>query len=188
MSNPLLEPIHGVSLFDYAAISSKMASGISQDELLKTLGIETAVFEEAAALWIARMQEDSSFEVSIKFGAHFAEVDSHPVLGNIKPVLSQDGADNLEKLKTDHYFYQELCGARQAAYEYGMDGAQWILENYGITLGDFQGVAMQWMEVRNQSSNDEILHFVKYMTEKQEEYAAKFAAEQGGNVADEVEF
>jgi len=33
-----------------------------------------------------------------------------------------------------------------------------------------------------------VLHFTNYMQEKQKEYAAKFAAEQGGNVADEVNF
>jgi len=32
MTNPLLEPIHGVSLQDYAAISAKMASGIDVKE------------------------------------------------------------------------------------------------------------------------------------------------------------
>ena len=37
MTNPLLEPIHGVSLQDYAAISAKMASGIDVKEICKTL-------------------------------------------------------------------------------------------------------------------------------------------------------
>jgi len=33
-----------------------------------------------------------------------------------------------------------------------------------------------------------ILHYNSYQQEKQAEYAEKFAAEQGGNVADDVEF
>jgi hypothetical protein len=33
-----------------------------------------------------------------------------------------------------------------------------------------------------------MLHFQAYQEEKQKEYAAKFAAEQGGNVADDVDF
>jgi hypothetical protein len=45
MSNPLLEPIHGVSIQDYAAISAKMASGIDMKDICKLLGIEPAVFE-----------------------------------------------------------------------------------------------------------------------------------------------
>ena len=65
MSNPLLEPIHGVSLYDYAAVSAKIASGIDPKAIYKALGIESAVYEEASALWVTRMQEDSTFEKQI---------------------------------------------------------------------------------------------------------------------------
>jgi hypothetical protein len=37
---------------------------------------------------------------------------------------------------------------------YGIGGAQWILENYGIGLGDFQGVAMKYLE-RNTLKNSQ---------------------------------
>lgn len=191
MSNPLLEPIHGVSLYDYAAVSAKMATGIDPKEIYKALGIEPAVFEEASALWVTRMQEDSTFEVTILFGQYFSEADKHPKLNGLQAEVSDEGKANLEKLKTDRYFYEELCGARQAAYEYGYDGAQWIQDNFGISLGDFQAVAMKWSEVQAQdmiNNTDSIHHFVDYQQKKQAEYAAKFATEQGGNIADDVEF
>jgi hypothetical protein len=191
MSNPLLEPIHGVSLYDYAAVSAKMATGIDPKEIYKALGIEPAVFEEASALWVTRMQEDSTFEVTILFGQYFSEADKHPKLNGLQAEVSEEGKANLEKLKTDRYFYEELCGARQAAYEYGYDGAQWIQDNFGISLGDFQAVAMKWSEVQAQdmiNNTDSIHHFVDYQQKKQAEYAAKFATEQGGNIADDVEF
>jgi hypothetical protein len=93
------------------------------------------------------------------------------------------------KIRTDRYFYGELARARQAAYEYGMDGAHWIFDVYGINLGDFQAVAMQWMTEQNPNWNSaQISEFGDYQQEKQKEYAAKFAAEQGGNIADDVEF
>lgn len=41
-------------------------------------------------------------------------------------------------------------------------------------------------EMNNNTAN--VHHFVEYQQKKQEEYAAKFAAEQGGNIADDVEF
>jgi hypothetical protein len=192
MSNPLLEPIHGVSLYDYAAVSAKMASGISVAEICKKLGIEPAVFEEASALWITRMQEDGTFEVTTQFGQYFGEADNHPKLKDLQAEVSEEGQANLDKLQSDRYFYEELNGARQAAYEYGYDGAQWIQDNFGISLGDFQGVAMKWMEVQNQEmrggNTDNVHHFVEYQQQKQREYAEKFAAEQGGNVGDDVEF
>lgn len=192
MSNQLLEPIHGVSLYDYAAVSAKMASGIDVKEICKKLGIEHAVFEEASVLWVTRMQEDGTFEVTTKFGQYFGEADNHPKLKDLQAEVSEEGKANLEKMKTDRYFYEELNGARQAAYEYGYDGAQWIQDNFGISLGDFQAAAVKWMEVQNKEMSsgqaENIHHFVDYQQEKQQEYAAKFAAEQGGNVADDVDF
>lgn len=191
MSNPLLEPIHGISLYDYAAVSAKMASGIDPKDIYKALGIEPAVFEEASALWVTRMQEDSTFEVTILFGQYFSEADKHPKLNGLQAEVSEEGKANLEKLKTDRYFYEELNGARQAAYEYGYDGAQWVQDNFGISLGDFQAVAMKWSEVvaaETHSNPDNIHHYIDYQQKKQSEYAAKFASEQGGNIADDVEF
>jgi hypothetical protein len=192
MSNPLLEPIHGVTLYDYAAVSAKIATGIDTKEICKTLGIELAVFEEASALWVARMQEDSTFEVTMLFGKYFGEADKHPKLSGLQAEVSAEGKANLEKLKTDRYFYEELNGARQAAYEYGYDGAQWIQDNFGISLGDFQAVAMLWSQIQveemNNNNHENITHFIDYQQKKQEEYAAKFASEQGGNIADDVDF
>ncbi len=83
MSNPLLEPIHGVSLQDYGAISAKLAAGMSQSEIAKALGIEEALLEEASALWVTRMQEDESFEVTTKFGEYFGQADQHPKLSQL---------------------------------------------------------------------------------------------------------
>jgi hypothetical protein len=187
--NPLLEPIHGISLKDYAAMAVKMSQGIDYKEVCKAMGIEPAVWEEINTLWPKRMQEDSSFTVTTLYGQYFMEGANHPKLQNLQANISDEGKANLEKIKTDRYFYEELCGARQAAYEYGLDGAQWILDNYGVTLGDFQSVAMQWMNEQNRNFNSEdITRYHDYQLEKQKEYAAKFAAEQGGNVADDVEF
>ncbi|UIR55069.1 hypothetical protein LZQ00_12345 [Sphingobacterium sp. SRCM116780] len=192
MSNPLLEPIHGVSLYDYATVSAKIASGIEQEAILKALGIENAIYEEASALWITRMQEDKDFVIITEFGKHYANTDNHPKLKDLKPEVSAEGAQNLEKLKSDRHFYEELCGARIAAYQYGYDGSQWILDNYGITLGEFQNVAMQWAEVSTAEAIGEDVEQVHYWSsfqqQKQAEYAQKFASEQGGNIGDDVEF
>ena len=188
-NNPLLEPIHGISLKDYAAMAVKMSSGVDYLEVCKAMGIEPAVWDELNTLWPQRMAEDESFTVSTLYGQYFMEGADHPKLNSLQTNISNEGETNLERMKVDEYFYHELTGARQAAYEYGMDGAQWILENFGIGLGDFQAVAMHHMTERNKNYNsNDIAHYVNYQEEKQKEYAEKFAAEQGGNVADDVEF
>lgn len=188
-SNLLLEPIHGVSLEDYGALCAVLSNGANETATLKAMGIDKAVWDEVNTLWAKRMQEDGTFTVSTLFGDYFIKGAAHPKLQNIGAKVSAAGTDNLEKIKTDRYFYEELAGARQAAYEYGLDGARWIQENFGISLGDFQSVAMQWMTAQNQSgSTQDILHYHNYQQQKQQEYAEKFAKEMGGNVADDVEF
>lgn len=188
-NNPYLEPVHGISLKEYTAMCLKISAGVEYTAVCKAMGIEPAIWEELNTIWPQRMGEDTSFTVTTLFGQYYAENPVIPQLENLQAVVSEDGIVNLEKLKTDRYFYEELAGARQAAYEYGIDGAQWILDNYGINLADFQSVAMQWLTEQNQNWNSqEIMEFSDYQQEKQKEYAAKFAAEQGGNIADDVTF
>lgn len=187
--NPFLAPVHGISLKDYTAMCLKISSGIDHTRVCKAMGLEAVIWDELNTIWPQRMAEDTSFTVTTLFGQYYAENEAHPKLQHLQAELSADAAANLERLKTDRYFYEELAGARQAAYEYGLDGAQWILETYGINLADFQSVAMQYMTEQNQRWNsEEILHYTQFQEQKQKEYAKKFAAEQGGNVADDIEF
>lgn len=188
-NNPLLAPVHGINLRDYSAICAKLGSGVDENDIYKAFGIDATIWGEINTVWPARMAEDTTFSIAVLFGQYFGEADQHPKLQGVKSNLSEEGEANLERLKNDVYFYYELSGARQAAYEYGLDGAQWILDNFGIGLGDFQSVAMKYMEIQNQNfDSNYVRECLDYQDEKQAEYAEKFAAEQGGNVADDVEF
>jgi hypothetical protein len=185
-----LEPIHGISFEDYAQMAIKIASGASVESVCEAMGIEVSIWDEVNTLWPQRMQEDSSFELVMLYGNYFAAGVTNPKLVNLGTNISAEGKRNLERIKNDRYFYEELCGARTAAYNYGLDGAQWILDNFGISLGDFQSVAMQHMAKRSNGSEDimETKAYIEYQQEKQKEYEAKFAAERGGDIADDIEF
>jgi hypothetical protein len=188
-NDPLLEPIHGISFKDYTSMNAKISQGFDTKVVCQAMGIEAPIWEEVSTLWVKRMQEDAQFKLATLMGHYFQDGANHPKLAHLKLDMSESAAGNLEKLRTDRYFYEELCGARQAAYQYGLDGAQYIVDNFGINLGDFQAVAMEWMNAQNANfDSNKMSHFQNYQEEKQKEYAAKFAAEQGGNVADDIEF
>ena len=178
----MLQPIHGVSLQDYAAAASKMANGMSADEVCKRLGIDMPIWDEANQLWVKRMQQDQTMAVMSLYGQYYGSADTHPKFNDSVKESNQEG-DYLSKIQNDEAFYYELCGARQAAYEAGLDGAQWIQDNYGISLGDFQSVAMKWM-----ANMGNIEKMLRYQEQKQREYAEKFSKEMGGGVADDIEF
>ena len=95
MRNPLLEPIHGISLYDYAAVSAKMSSGTETNEICMAFGIEPAIFEEASAIWITRMQKDNTFELTQLFARYFGEADLHPKLKNLQANSNTEGISSL---------------------------------------------------------------------------------------------
>ncbi|MBV7440596.1 hypothetical protein KRX57_04120 [Weeksellaceae bacterium TAE3-ERU29] len=182
-NNPLLQPIHGIRLEDYAAAASRLANGMTEEQVAKALGVERPQWDEANQLWIKRMQQDTDFVVTGLYGQYFATADSHPKFQDLEEDSSMPtNQENLQKINSDPYFYYELAGAIQAAYEYGMDGAQWLRDNYGLSIGEFQGVAMKWMTTTDMSK------MLGYQEQKAKEYGEKFAKEQGGNIADDVEF
>lgn len=73
MRNSLLDPIHGISLYDYAAVSAKLNYGAETNDACEIFGIEPAVFEEASAKWIRRMQNDKTLEITMLFGKYYTE-------------------------------------------------------------------------------------------------------------------
>ncbi|MDR2662928.1 MAG: hypothetical protein LBC31_08035 [Treponema sp.] len=188
MAKDYLEPIHGISLKDYAAMTKKITQGVDEALVFKAMGIDKAVWDELNTLWPQRMTEDTSFQVSTLYAGYFAGETPHPMLDKLQADISPEGAANLERIKTDRYFFEELSGARDAAYDYGLDGAQWILENFGINLADFQSVAMKYGGENKKMGSAELMEYLRYQGEKKAEYAEKFAAGQGGNVAEDVEF
>lgn len=186
--NSLLEPIHGITLEDYSAACAKLGNGLSETDIAKALGVELPVWQEANLLWPGRMEQDSTFHIITLFGQYFGTADQHPKLGNLKPETTGEGADNIEKIKTDKDYYQELEVARQVAYEYGLDGAHWILDKHGIPLGDFQIAAAKWDEQIHQDITSNYEEYNERQDAYRKKYEQLFADAQGGDVADDIDF
>ncbi|MBO9728715.1 MAG: hypothetical protein J7623_08765 [Chitinophaga sp.] len=186
--NPLLAPIHGISLEDYSAACAKMGSGLSEEQVASALGVELPVWQEVNLLWPERMKQDETYHIITLFGQYFGQADQHPKFSNLQPTLSAEGADNTARIKTDKAFYAELEVARQVAYDYGQDGAQWILDNYGIPLGDFQVAASNWNEQIHRDIEADFEGYNAQQAAYRAKYEKFFAAAQGGNVADDIEF
>jgi hypothetical protein len=186
--NPLLEPIHGVTLEDYSAACAVIANGVSEETIATALGVELPVWQEANLLWPERMKQDETFHIITLFGQYFGAAEQHPKLGNLQPAASTGNTANTERIKSDKAFYQELEVARQVAYEYGIDGAQWIADEYGISLGDFQMAAVTWNDEIHQDLRNDFDNHNRIQAAWQEKYRKQFADAQGGNVADDISF
>jgi len=188
-NNPLLQPIHGVTLQDFAAAAAKLGTGIDTETIIKAIGVDKAAWEEANVLWTKRMQEDTTFAVVNLYGKYFKEADDHPILGaSLKQAEpSEEGKATIERMKTDREFFTDIQAEMNAAYEYGIDGAQQAFEKYGINIGDVTKIAMQYAEA-DASNINESERWARLLDRKMKEYAEKYASEQGGNIADDIEF
>ncbi|GAA4779034.1 hypothetical protein GCM10023231_02110 [Olivibacter ginsenosidimutans] len=191
-NDPLMQPIHGVTLFDYAAGAGKMGEGVSEDQICVALGIERPMWDEARKLWEARMKEDKSFNVANVYAKYYGEYKKHEKLGSLTPlpgaapqtnVPSEEIEANLKRIEEDKYFFFEMQAAMQAAYDNGIDGAQWLLETIGITVSQFNSTGAKYM-----TDFGLVAQMMDFQDQKQKEYSAKFAQDLGGSIADDVQF
>ncbi len=188
-NNPLLQPIHGVTLQDFAAASAKIGTGMDINTVIKAVGVDSAAWQEANVLWTKRMQEDTTFAVVNLYGQYFKDADSHPTLGaSLQPAdLPEEANAMIEKMKADREFFIDIQAEMNTAYEYGIDGAQQALEKYGINVGAISKVAMYYAE-QDGNNIEEMTKWGNLLDKKMKEYTEKYAKDQGGNIADDIEF
>jgi len=71
MANPLLEPVEGITLDQWAQANAKLASGGTTDEVIKGLSIDAPKWDRVNNEWLTRMSNDTSFTIATKYSAAF---------------------------------------------------------------------------------------------------------------------
>jgi len=190
-NDPLLQPVHGITIADYAAGAARMGAGCSDAEIAAALGVEAPQWAEAKTTWNNRMRSDSTYNLVNVYSKYFGDAKSHPKLGSLAPqnkpetaVSSDAAAATLEKLAADKHYFFEIQGALQAAYDNGLDGAQWVLDELGVSVSQINEAGFKWM-----SNFSTVAAMDDYQEQKKKEYSAKFAKEHGtGSIVDDIEF
>ena len=67
MGNPLLEPVEGITLDQWAEANAKIASGTATEEAIKSIGADMPKWDRVNAEWLTRMSNDTSFTISQKY-------------------------------------------------------------------------------------------------------------------------
>jgi len=181
MENTLLQPIHNITLEDYAAIALKLSSGIELEAILQVLDVTASQYEEASNTWNERMAQDETYELSMLYGQYFTTAVNHPKLSALQLQTSSEAQQNLDKMKADRYYFERMTALRQAAYNHGVDGAAYLLEHYGITLGDFQVITLHY-HPRVEDPNfdfEEMHHFMEYRAAQEKIYDQIFTENLG---------
>ena len=181
----MLDPVHGITLEDWAAANAKLASGAELDDILRVLGLEKPQWDEINAVWLARMSADTTFSIVTLYGSAFTNSNIGKFAG--ADLGSAPDSPNKALAKESLALYAEIFCAQSTAYQFGMDGSQYVKDQWGLTLGDWAEIGAHW----NPVMRDDMQMMREYsdlMDTYNAKYQAQFAAAQGGNVGDDIEF
>jgi hypothetical protein len=133
MSNPLLDPVEGITLDQWAGVNAQLASGTSAEEAIKTIGVDMPKWDRVNNEWLTRMRNDTSFVISQKYAAAF----NTTATGNLGSG-SQVSADSYPFEK-----YIEVMVAQDVLGKQGRD-AQDVLKDFGLTVADYSNISSYW--------------------------------------------
>jgi hypothetical protein len=173
----LLDPIKGISMEDWAAANVKIGGGMPLNDVLKVLGVEKPVWDEVAAEWMSRMQQDTTFALAKVYGDAF----TNPNIGKFASAggaAAQGGNEAVEKIKNDFEEYIKIMCHQNMASTQGID-ANAILKQYGLTAADWGMVSGHWAPQMATNVNMSMR-----MAALMDKYNGEFAAPKAGSDID----
>ena len=126
----ILEPFEGVTLEDWATANAKMVSGSTKDEICGLLGIDAPKWDRVNEEWLARMKNDKTFTLSMKYASVF----NNTAAGNLPK--KKDFTENTYPLEK----YVEVMVAMEFLGKQGRD-AQDVLKDFGLTVADYSNLS-----------------------------------------------
>src|SRR3546814_2786628 len=137
------------------------------------------------------MRDDATYNVINVYSGYFGKASAHAKLGKLTPdhapattAPTGESAAHLERLETDKHYFFEIQAALEAAYANGMDGAQWLIDNLGLTVAQVNGAGVKYMNDFNTMAE-----MMDFQEEKKAEYSERFAKENNtGGIVDDINF
>ncbi len=172
MGNPILDPVEGITLDQWASVNAKLASGISTEEAIKSIGADMPKWDRANAEWNTRMSNDTTFTISRQYAAAFNQSAS----GNLGSG-SQVSGDSFPFEK-----YIECMVAQDVLGKQGRD-AQDVLKDFGLTVADYSNISSYWT---GKMMSD--FSLAAKMAQLDAEYRKKYASMAPGNSHGDISF
>jgi hypothetical protein len=140
MGNPILDPVEGITLDQWAAVNAKLASGTSTDDAIKTIGCDAPKWDRVNAEWLTRMRNDTTFTISQKYSAAF-NTNASGNLGSGAQVSATGTGATGESFPFEKYI--ECMVAQDVLGKQGRD-AQDVLKDFGLTVADYSNISAYW--------------------------------------------
>ena len=181
------EAIHGITFIDYAAANAQLAQGKDISELLPILGVEMPQWEEASEHWLGKLMDDTEMTYSAKYG----EIFSNPAQGKFANYGAESSTDALSKIPTIEDFIDLMC-LTEVATKYGID-SQFAMGEVDINVAEYSQASMHYMPMLGNGGpewddTEWLEYFTSLMETGRKKYEARFSAEAGGSLGDDIEF
>jgi triacylglycerol lipase len=181
----MADAIHGITFVDYCATNAFLVQGKQLADLLPVLGIESPQWDEACKHFERAMANDHEFVLVTQLG----EVYQNPAQGKYAGAATQTSNDAVLKITSMEQFI-DVQNLFSAASQFGIDPTSALTER-GLTLMDYSQAGMHYMAEMNSAhtSNPDLLRKIGAWHEQYREvHEARFEAEAGGRIGDDIEF
>jgi len=176
MGNPLLDPVEGITLEQWAGVIAKIVAGSPTDEAIKAIGIDAPKWDRVNNEWLTRMRNDTTFTISKIYAAAF---NASPA-----PSTSTTGS-GAGSVSPESYPFEKWIEAMVAQDVLGKQGrdAQDVLKDFGLSVADYSKISGYW----NGKMMTDFSYAMKMQT-LMNEYKTKYESMSGGNAHTDIDF
>lgn len=169
------EPVHGISLQQWAVAQAHVAQGGEAADIIAELGLDDATWQAVSAEWNDRMARDTTATIATEYGKAFA--------GGGAGQFAAEGAAAADAMATGGdpegdppisiEQWVEIEVAQSVGYEQGQDASE-ILAGFGMTPADWGMAGAWWGQYfsKHAMENDGALH--KHYSQLREHYEAHY--------------
>lgn len=169
------EPVHGISLQQWAVAQAQIAQGADPGPIVAELGIDDGTWQAVSAEWNDRMSRDTTATIATEYGKAFAGggAGQHGAAGQAAADAMATGGDPAGDPPISIEQWVEIEVAQSVGYEQGRDPSE-ILAGFGMTPADWGMASAWWSQYFNRHAmeNGGALH--QHYSQLREHYEAHY--------------
>jgi|UniRef100_UPI0040495182 triacylglycerol lipase len=188
-----MESINGVTFEDWGAACGNLAAGMTEEEIIKVLGIELPVWQQTNEAWTNKLGDLMAEDMNIatKYSGFF----TNPKVGKFAGVASNiPDLESLLKNVPNFDAYQKIFIQQSIAAQHGIDPVS-IIEEHGFNHQTWSQVGMHYMNWHNEymkytGTEEDNIRFqeTSAIRNKWTNYWNEFYKENAANLGEDIDF
>ena len=188
-----MESINGVSFEDWGAACGNLAAGMSEEEVIKVLGIEMPVWQQTNTAWTNKLGDLMAEDMNN--ATIYSGFFTNPKVGKFAGVASNvPDLNSLLVQVPDYDTYQKIFIQQSIAAQHGIDPVS-VLEEYGFNLQTWSQIGMHYMNWYNEymkytgtTQNNLRFNETSAIRNKWENHWNEFYKENAANLGGDIDF